>query len=186
MHPDISLRRLRGFLLTATLSCIGASGVFAAPAPAPDTTGTAAVTGAAPATETLLRIRPDPDARGIMAGWTPMFRATLLRSTADSLWVVPLRSGTPVGLALADVRLERYAGRSSLGGAVTGGALGVMLGLGVGLIVAVATNDRHRDNELAGLAFIYLPVTFAGIGLPIGAFVGAIRGADRWERVRLP
>ncbi len=125
---------------------------------------------------TLLRVKPAGHQKAAT------FRATLLRMTADSLWVNREDGGAPVTLALADVRLQRFAGHGHGSGAVFGGGVGLLLGVCAGTLAAVAENI-DPSSDMAGLAFIYYPAFGAAIGLPAGAVVGGLIGRDEWTPV---
>jgi hypothetical protein len=131
---------------------------------------------------TLMRITPAADSPGIVRTRGPMFRATLLRATADSLWVAPRDEARVLALAKADVRLEVHAGRSHFNGAWSGAALGLFAGLGVGAIVAIV-NASQSDDETGDFGYIAYPVLCGAVAMPAGAVIGGISGVERWERV---
>jgi hypothetical protein len=83
---------------------------------------------------------------------------------------------------LADVRrLERLDGRTSWGGAIQGGALGLLAGAVLGAGIGHLADDPGA----------FLPGWFAGgalsaiAGTVTGAIKGAKRGAPRWRAVKL-
>jgi hypothetical protein len=147
----------------------------------PDAAGAAAVWPAL-APGTLVRISTWRDPPGIVWQKSPMFRATLLQATAESLRLAPLGDDRILDLARADVRLEVHAGRSHLGGAWAGAAFGLFVGLGVGTVAALVYGSRI-DSELKEYAYIIYPVAFAAYGIPIGTVIGGSSGVDRWRRV---
>jgi len=172
-------------LVAALLSCAGMASVAPADPVAPDSaTAASARSGAhsALAPGALVRIGTWGDPPGIVWKRSPMFRATLVRATPDSLRVARLGDDRVLDLARADVRFEVHAGRSHLGGAWAGAALGLFVGLGAGAVAALVYGSRS-DSELKEYAYIIYPVGFAAYGVPIGAVVGGVRGVDRWKRV---
>jgi hypothetical protein len=111
-------------------------------------------------------------------------RGSLLRTTADSLWVVPDGADRAWPLPLRDLReVHVLNGRSHVAGALAGTAIGGLVGAGVGLLSAVilVTNDPAGDSTLA---LAYLPFVGVMAGAPIGGIIGGAWGLDRWERVR--
>jgi hypothetical protein len=133
---------------------------------------------------TPLRIEIRSVLKGIAREPGPMFKATLLRATADSLWVTRGAGGATIPLSLEGVHVDAYGGRSSLRGALYGAGIGLLAGLGAGLAVA-AIGDRENDyGEFASLAYLAFPIAGAAIGVPTGLVIGGVRGADRWVRLR--
>jgi len=178
------MRTLSTQVWAALLTLLLAGWARPAFAASPDSTRTPAANASSlpVAAGTLLRLRPSNDLRGIVRVGRPMFRGTFERASAESLWVTPVGDLAAVSLPLAEVQVERYAGRSHVNGFFAGGAIGLFVGLGAGALAAVTYMSRG-DDEIAEFAYIVGPLVGAMVGVPIGAAVGAARGIDRWERV---
>jgi hypothetical protein len=107
--------------------------------------------------------------------------ATFVRQTSDSLVVFLDCSScgaTDSALAWRDVhRVERFAGRQHVKGALIGLAVGTVAGI-VAARIAVHDCEQGAGNDLCGLnVLVGPPVIVAGVT------IGALLGVERWVRV---
>lgn len=163
-----------------------ARGAHADPA-GPDTSGAGVPVARAGTLDTvapgtLMRIATRDDPRSIVWTRQPMFRGTLLRATADSLWVSPVGDDRVLDFAREGVAVEIRAGRSHFNGAWTGAALGLLTGFAAGTIGAIVYSTGS-DDDMASLSYLVFPILVSCYTVPIGAVIGGISGVDRWARV---
>jgi hypothetical protein len=120
-------------------------------------------------------------APGVLAGEV---EGAILGRDNDTLRVA--RPGSaPVAVSLASItHAAVHRGRTRGAGALKGAKWGVGVGLGLGLL-NIAFSDcsgahcEASDNAL-GVA------TFTAIGAGVGAIVGTVVRAERWEQLELP
>ena len=109
---------------------------------------------------------------------------TILTLDRDTLRVA--RPGSaPMAVPLASItRATIYRGRTREAGARKGAKWGAGVGLGLGLFNigfsdCSGTHCETSDNVVGVVAF-------TAVGAGVGALVGTVLRADRWERVQLP
>lgn len=113
-----------------------------------------------------------------------------LHAVADSIYVDPAGSQERVAVGRQDlVRLERFAGREDHAGkgALIGGAVGLGLGVLVGVLTQTAGCDAgfHGAAAEGGMGWWGLLVTVP-VGAGIGAAIGAASRSDQWVEVSPP
>ena len=120
-------------------------------------------------------------APGVLAGEV---EGAILARDHDTLLLARPGSG-PVAVPIASItRAAVHRGRTRGAGAVKGAKWGAGVGLGLGLFnVAFSdcsgTHCETSDN-VVGVA------AFTAVGAGVGALVGTLVRAERWERVELP
>ena len=125
-------------------------------------------------------------APGVVAG---RVEATVITRARDTVTLTTGR-GAPVSVPLAAITTADVSrGRSHRDGAVKGLAWGAGVGVAVGIVSALTydagsdacgtepCDNRYSPGEVVAGGFV------AGAGL--GAGIGAIKGAERWERLTL-
>jgi hypothetical protein len=133
----------------------------------------------------LSELRPGADVRirapGVLTGEV---ECTILARDRDTLRVA--RPGSaPIVVPLASITSAAvHRGRTRGAGAGKGAKWGAGVGLGLGLFNigfsdCSGTHCETSDN-VAGVA------AFTAIGAGVGALVGTVVRAERWERVELP
>jgi len=126
-------------------------------------------------------------ARGVLTG--PL-EATVVAHARDSVTLTTSR-GARISVPLAAITTAEVSrGRSHRDGAVTGLAWGTSVGLAVGLLSAVTYDARSTACGAEPCENDFSPgeVVAGGFmaGAALGAGIGAIKGAEHWERLTIP
>ena len=108
------------------------------------------------------------------------FAGVLVRSTQDTLYLLPDGSASPEPVALADIRrLQRSRGSTS--NFWSGVRIGAIIGGGAGLAVGLAEPVLEEGAEASAA----IPAATAAIGALAGGIVGGLIGSMsrgvRWE-----
>ena len=108
------------------------------------------------------------------------FAGVLVRSTPDTLYLLPDGSASPEPVALADIRrLQRSRGPKS--NVWSGARIGAFIGGGAGLAVGLAEPVLEEGAEASAL----IPAATAAVGALAGAIGGGLIGSmsrgERWE-----
>ena len=126
-------------------------------------------------------------ASGVVAGG---LEATVVARVRDTVTLTTSR-GTPIAVPLAAITTAEVSrGGSHRDGAVKGLARGAGVGLAVGLLGAIVDDARSDECGAEPCENNLTPgeVVAGGfmIGAVLGAGIGAIVGAERWERLTIP
>jgi hypothetical protein len=121
------------------------------------------------------RVRVHPRSHSIRP-----FAGDYVRSTSDTLYLVPDGAATPRAVALADIRrLQQSRGEHS--NFRRGALIGAVAGAGAGLAVGLAEPRLEEGAEESAL----IPIATATVGALAGGIVGGLIGAmsrsERWE-----
>ena len=108
------------------------------------------------------------------------FAGVLVRSTQDTLYLLPDGSASPERVALADIRrLQRSRGPKS--NFWSGVRIGTIIGGGAGLAVGLAEPVLEEGAEASAV----IPAATAAVGALAGGIVGGLIGSmsrgERWE-----
>jgi hypothetical protein len=118
-------------------------------------------------------------------------RYAVVEAGRDTLLLERHAGGPRISLALADIRsLERSTGPRSRGqGMARHGAIGWLLGTGVGVGLGLVAGDDPPNRIVsfsAGDKALAAGLIFGTLGGIIGAVAGAATPGEAWEPVRLP
>jgi hypothetical protein len=116
--------------------------------------------------------------------------AVVISRSGDTVTMTTPRGG-PIAVPLAAITVvEVSRGRSHRDGAVTGLKLGTGIGLAMGFLSAIGTDGETGGcgSEPCGNDLSSGEIVAASVitGATLGAGIGAIVGAEHWERLTLP
>lgn len=122
-------------------------------------------------------------APGVVAG---RLEGTVIARSRDSVTVTAPQSA-PLSIPLAAIRAADVSrGRSRGDGALKGLAWGTGIGLAMGLLTQIDYNDCGDHPCMGDLTRGEYFATSLVAGAGLGAAIGAIVGAEHWERLAIP